>query len=260
MIVVKLLIVIIIIIVFFVVVSRQIENFTDKKNYINNNSIPIDYFKISSSLPYDIKAKNEQFLFYDYGNDELNEKFISIFDIKLEKQINLIEGIEWSNWTSVNDVNSNPLLSTYYNNTIVHFKNKLNDDCLKLPNTNDNFKVINQSLNRYKVNKKNSNIYLLDIDFLIYRTKKPLARHIKAIAVCNNNYTSFLLVKVIGVVNECALSDNLKSAVDSDNYAEFTPEREVVYDPNDYIYDFNDKRENTQIAFNLYNKLLKDLN
>lgn len=261
MIAIKLIIVIIVIIIFFVVVSKQVEKFSDIKSYVNTNKMPIDYFKINSSLPYDIKSKNENSLIYDYGNDELDEKFIVVFNIQLEKQINLIEGIEWSNWRTVTDLNYDTLLATYYNNTIVHFKNKLNEDCFKLPTTTTNFKILHQTLNRYKISKNNKNIYLLDIDFLIYREKKPLARHVKAIVVCNNNYTSFLMVKVIGVVNESALhNNNLISATDNDVYAEFMPEREIIYDPNDYIYDFNDKREKSQIAYNLYNKLLKDLN
>lgn len=259
MIVIKLLIVIIIIIGFFLVVTTQIENFTDTKKIVNDYSITPDYYKINSSLPYDITVKNENLLIYDFGNDELNSKFNVIFDIQLDKQINLIEGIEWNNWTSVDDINYLSLIGTYYNNTIVHFKNKMKEDCLKLPNNNEIFNVVKNTLNRYKIAKNNSNICMLDIDIVIYRNKKPLARHLKIIVVCNNNFTTFLLVKVIGVIKECdIIEDTIKGSV-IDNYSEFIPEREIIYNQDDYIYDFNEKRENSQISFNLYNKLLKDL-
>jgi len=257
--IIKLVIIIVIIVIFLIVVTKQIENFTDK-NYINTNINPPDYNKIYSSLPYDIKVKNENMVIYDYGNDELNDKFNIIFNINPSKQINLIEGINWSKWIDNNEINYLSLLGTYYNNTINNFKEKLKDNSLKLPNNNDNFNIINQTLNRYKIALNNKNIYLLDIDIIIYRNKKPLARHIKIISVCNNNYTTFLMIKIIGVINECSLNDDkLKSASENNSLAEFIPEREIVYDMNSYIYDIDDKIVNSQISYNLYNNLLKDL-
>jgi len=256
---VKILFIIFVIILFLFIITKQIENFTDK-NYINTNIIPPDYNKIYSSLPYDIIAKNENMKIYDYGNDELNQKFIDIFNINENNQINFIEGINWSDWNNINNITYLSLLSIYYNNTIKYFKDKLESECLKLSNNNDNFFIIDKSLNRYKKDLNNNNNYLLDIDVIIYRKNKPLARHIKILSVCTNNSTIFLMVKIIGVINEnCLYNNKLKSANENNNLAEYIPERKIIYDINSYIYDNDDKINNSEISLNIYNKLLKDL-
>ena len=265
--IIKVIIITIVIIIFFVVVKYQVkEHFTDNDtntNYRNTNSLPANYNQIYSTLPYDIVAKNDNMNIYDYGNDELDEKFIKIFDINLPKQINLIEGIEWSKWTNVDDINYFSNLHDYYNNTIQLFNDKLKHEDLKLPNDNndDYFKVIKHNLNKYKTATTNPNIILLDIDVLIYRIKKPLARHIKIISVNNGGYTSFLLVKIIGVVNENVIySNDLQSAEEINNcFSEFIPERIINYDLNSYVYDTDDKILHSEISNNLYNKILKDL-
>jgi hypothetical protein len=260
--IINIIIITIVIIIFIIVINYQVEHFTDKDtNYINPNSLPPDYNHIYSTLPYDIKAKNDSMNIYDYGNDELNEKFISIFDIDLPKQINIIEGIEWTKWMTVDEIKYFTNLYNYYNNAIQLFNNKLKHKDLKLPNDNNDFKIIKHNLVRYKTAITNSNINLLDIELLIYRIKKPLARHIKVIVVCNGDFTSFLLVKIIGVVNENILYNNkVISYNELDNcYNEFIPERIVDYDIKSYVYDTEDKILHSEISNNLYNKLLKDL-
>jgi len=260
--IINIIIITIVIIIFFIVINYQVEHFTNNDtNYINPNSLPANYNQIYSTLPYDIKAKNDGMNIYDYGNDELDEKFISIFDINLPKQINVIEGIEWSKWMIIDEINYFTNLHNYYNNIIQIFNDKLKHEDLKLPNDNNNFKIIKHNLMRYKTANNNNIINLLDVELLIYRIKKPLARHIKVIAVCNGNFTSFLLVKIIGVVNENILYGNeIKSFNEIDNcYNEFIPERIIDYDLNSYVYDTEDKILNSEISNNLYNKLLKDL-
>jgi len=259
--IVKIGIITIVIIFFLIIVNYQIEGFANKNenNYINTNVISPEYNKIYSTLPYDIVAKNDIMNIYDYGNDELDEKFKIIFNIDLAKQINIIEGIRWTKWINVDDIDNYSNLQNYYNNTINIFNEKMNHDELKLPNDKNNFKIIKQNLNKYKKSFDNSNIILLDIDVLIYRFKKPLARHIKIISICNGGFTSFLLVKIIGVVNETTIYTNIKSIDCVNNYSEFIPEKTIIYDDKDYLYDTNDKVLHSEISYNLYNKLLKDL-
>ena len=257
MMIAKLIIITLVIILFFIIIRKQIENFTDK-NYINTNEMPIDYYKIYSSLPYDIKAKNELSAIYDYDNDELNEKFNDVFDVNSPKLINLVEGIEWSKWFNIKDDNYDSYISSCYNNTINKFNKKISNEEFKLPNNINDFKIIDKTLNRYKRSKDNK--YLLDIDVIIYRINKPLARHIKILSVCSLNDTTFIMVKVIGVINEKTLyDDNIKSANENSNLSEFIPERIINYDITDYVYDMDDRIVNSQITNNLYNKLLKEM-
>ena len=257
MIIIKLLVIIITIIIFLIIITKQIENFTDK-NYLNTKIMPIDYYKIYSSLPYDIKVKNENMNIYDYDNDELDEKFNLVFDVNSPKLINLIEGIEWSVWYNIKNNNYDTYIDLCYNNTINQFKKNIIKEQFKLPNNNDEFKIIDKTLNRYK--KAPNNTYLLDIDIIIHRNKKPIARHIKIFSVCSANKTTFIMVKVIGVINEKTLyDDNLKPANENNNLVEFVPERKIIYDLNSYIYDTDDKIANSQVSYNLYNKLLKEI-
>jgi len=264
MIILKIIVIIIIIIAFFFVFKYQIENFTDK-NYINTNKYNTNFNKIYSCLPYDIKVKNNNLLIYDYDNDELNEKFSILFDLNnTEKQIKIIEGINWSHWNIPDDTSFFSSLGTYYSNTINQLEKVLLNPIFNLPNPinniDNNFKIINKTLNRYKKSIDNSNLYMLDIDIIIYRDNKPLARHIKIISISSPTQTSFLLIKVIGVINQDnIIKSNIIPASNYDNYSEFIPERIIVYDNNSFIYDMDDKRANSQVSFNLYNKLLKDL-
>lgn len=259
----KIIVIIIIIIAFFFVIRYQVEKFSNK-NYINDNRYNTKFNKIYSCLPYDIKVKNDNLLIYDYGNDELNEKFSVLFDLNnTDKQIKIIEGIKWTNWNNPDDLSYISPLGTYYSTIITIIEKAVKNDIFNLPNPKDNidndYKIIDKSLNKYKKGI-DKDYYMLDIDIIIHRDGKPLGRHIKIIGVCNPLKTEFLMVKVIGVINEDELIKNkINPATFDNNYVEFIPERVIVYDDNAFIYDMDDKRANSQVSYNLYNKLLKDL-
>ena len=74
----KLILMLFLIIIFYLILFKEIEKFSTK-NYINTNEIPENYNKIYSQLPYDIKIKNDISKYYDYGNDEMNDKFNQVF-------------------------------------------------------------------------------------------------------------------------------------------------------------------------------------
>ena len=255
----KLIIITILILSLFYLLHISLENFSNK-NYINTEIIPLEYNQIYSSVPYDIKLKNENSAFYDYGNDELNEKFAKIFDINNDKLIKYTEGVEWTNWILVNETNYSNKLDSYSNNIINEFNKKLDNPELKLKN-NPNFKLIKNKLNRFKTSLDDVDIMLLDIDIIIYRENRPLARHIKLIAVSNGIYVNFLFVKVIGVISECNLNQSLIPFDLNNNqlYSEFITDKYVVYDMNSFIYDTNDRLVNSSVQNQLYYKLLKDL-
>jgi hypothetical protein len=150
------------------------------------------------------------------------------------------------------------IISKYSKKIINEFENKLGSDLLKLKN-NSNYKIIKTNSNRFKYSLDNKKIYLLDIDIIIYRNNKPLAQHIKIIAISNSIYVKFLMVKVIGVIKQCDLSNKLESVNDIKNYSEFIPEKKIIYDMNSFIFDTNDKLVNSQLEYELYQKLLKEI-
>jgi hypothetical protein len=254
----KLILMLFLIIIFYIILVKQIESFSTK-NYTNTNEISLEYNKIYSQLPYDIKVKNENSSYYDYGNDELNEKFNRVFKLDYKKQISLIDGITWSKWSGENEIVHKQILEDYYNKILDVFKLGLKNKKFKLQNNDNNFEIVKNTLNRYKIDTNNYDNYLLDVDVLIYRKNKPLARHVKILAVCNNVYVNFLMVKIIGVITECQLYDNLKTNSDTSNFSEFIPEKKILYDMNSFIYDTNERLVHSEIEYNLYNKILKDL-
>jgi hypothetical protein len=250
----KLIIIIILIIGLFYFLYISLENFSNK-NFTNTNNIPIEYNQIYSSIPYNIKIKNENSLYYDYGYDELNEKFIKIFNINHKNLIKMIEGIDWTEWKNIND---EYIISKYLLRIMKEFGKKINNEILKIKN-NPDYNIIKYNVNRIKKSIKDDKIILLDIDIIIYRPNRPLAYHLKVLAISNNNYVNFLMVKVIGVIKECDLYNQLQSSNEINQYTEFIPERKIIYDMNSFIFDTDDKLVNSEIEYQLYQKLLKEL-
>jgi hypothetical protein len=245
----KFLIIILLLIIFYYIININIECFVGNKNYTNTNEYPS--FEIKSNLPYDIILKNYKNNYYDYGNDELESKFAELLKIDYNKIITKIEGNNWSNW--IND-NKYP----YYKQIIIYLKQLVQHNTFDLPNDKNKFNIIKHSLIRYKQKIDDKGILLLEIDILIYRENKPLARHMKFLIISNGIKHTIIMAKVIGVINEC----NLKGDYDTYNqkeYQEFNPQFKYKYDMNSFIYDTNDKLVHSEIEYNLYNKLLKEL-
>jgi hypothetical protein len=207
---------------------------------------------IKSKLPYDLVVVNNQNNLYDFGNDEIEGKLSELLNITNDKIIKNIDGIEWGNWIYDNN------MKLFYNNILIYLKNIFNHPIFKLPNDNNNLNIIKQSLIRYKKSTTDSGIFLLEIDVLIYRKNKPLARHIKFLVRSNGVKHIIVMAKVVGVLNECDLNDDIKS-YDKNNYKEFIPDVKYKYDMNSFIYDTNEKLVHSEIEYNLYNKILKEL-
>jgi len=253
--IIKLIIIIIIIAIFMLFVIKQIEGFSNK-NYDNTEIISPEYSNIYSYLPYDIKSKNKEGMIYDFGNDELNELLKKAFNIDYKKIISLSEGFTWSKSIDNTSNSSNKRLNNYYTNIINDFNDKIKSPIFIIENTE--YSIIKHFLHRYKIANENKNTYLLDLSIVIYRNKRPLAKHIKILCLCNEIFTNFLMVKVVGVIPECQLKKTTYDSFEPE-YTPCIPSEFINYDMNSFIYDTNDKLANTQVELNLYYKLLKDL-
>ena len=253
----KILIIILILLIFYYIININIETFATKQ-YKNTNEYSWERNNIKSSLPYDIIIKNNKNLYYDYGNDELDEKFNKIFYIDNEKIIKTIEGMQWSKWILASTSKNKKILDNYFNKFLMYFNTIITSEYFDLPNNNDKYDIKEYILRRYK-STNNGETLLLDIELLIYRKNKPLARHIKILVITNGIYNNVIMAKVIGVINECNLTKKYDTLDDKPNYQKFEPEFKYKYDMNSFIYDTNDKLVNSEIEYNLYNKLLKEL-
>ena len=67
------------------------------------------------------------------------------------------------------------------------------------------------------------------------------------------------MARVIGVINEYNLNKSYDTLNTDNNYEIFQPEYKYKYDMNSFIYDTNEKLVHSEIEYNLYNKLLKEL-
>jgi len=253
----KILIIILILLIFYYIININIETFATKQ-YKNTNEYSWERNNIKSSLPYDIIIKNNKNLYYDYGNDELDEKFNKIFYIDNEKIIKTIEGMQWSKWILASTSKNKKILDNYFNKFLMYFNTIITSEYFDLPNNDDKYDIKEYILRRYK-STNNGETLLLDIELLIYRKNKPLARHIKILVITNGIYNNVIMAKVIGVINECNLTKKYDTLDDKPNYQKFEPEFKYKYDMNSFIYDTNDKLVNSEIEYNLYNKLLKEL-
>jgi hypothetical protein len=204
--------------------------------------------------------KNNNDLYYDIGNDELDLKFKTAFDIDSNKIIKTIEGNDWTKWVNAKTSNNKKDLNDYFNNFLRYFKMMIKMPIFDLPNDNTNrFKIKDTVLLRYKSNKNNTKELLLEIDLVITRSNKPLSKHLKILTITDGNYNKIIMANVVGVINEFELSKTYGSIDDVKNYKEFIPQFTYKYDLNNYIIDTNDKLLHSEIEYNLYNKLLKEL-
>ena len=252
----KILIIILIILIFYYVININIETFATKQ-YTNINEYSWERNNIKSSLPYDIILKNNKNTYYDYGNDELDDKFNKIFNIDNDKIIKTIEGIEWGKWILASTSKNKYILDNYFNKFLIYFNMIITSEYFDLPNDDSKYIIKDQVLKRYR-STNDDNTLLLDIELLIYRNNKPLARHLKILVITNGIYNNVIMSKVIGVINECNLTKEYET-LDDNNYQKFEPEFKYKYDLNSFIYDTNEKLVHSAIEYNLYNKLLKEL-
>lgn len=118
----KIILILILIICMYIFLVYYLEKFS---NYTNTGTIPLEYNQIYSSIPYDIIVKNENSSYYDYGNDELNERFIKMFNINQLDLIKNVEGIEWTKWNNINDMNLSTTIYSYSKNIINDFRKKI---------------------------------------------------------------------------------------------------------------------------------------
>ena len=248
MIIFKIICILLIIILFYLIINKNIEKFINEDFSNNTNDL------ISSSMPYDIKCKDKKITYYDYSNNEFEEKIKILFNINnILDIIYYIEGNEWNQWTNP----TKELTKKYYNKIIDYINTNLKlTNIFDLPNDKSKIRIIKKNFIRYKKNKNNNNL-LLDIDIVFYRYKKPLGKHFKFFIIIDNNNIKFLYTKLSGVINEFSLnSDEIKSNNIYDNYHKLLTNNNINIKNNkdpDYVLD--DNEINTIIEKNIFNNL-----
>jgi hypothetical protein len=177
-----------------------------------------------------------------------------------ENLITIIEGNSWSEWS--NKINNKYKILNYYNKIYNFINDKINNSSLlDLPNNNSNKIIISKDkLISYKYNLHNTNYYMFNIEMVLYRTKKPLGKHVRFIVISNNNTINIVNSKIIGVLNEDnILSKDFTAFQKDEKYSDFINSEIKYYDFKSYKYDdniYDEKKVNEEINNILYQKLL----
>ena len=85
---IKIILIIVLLLLFYYVLTVNIEKFVST-NYTNTNEYSWERNNINSKLPYNIIMKNNNDVYYDIGNDELDEKLKTAFQIDSNKIIKI---------------------------------------------------------------------------------------------------------------------------------------------------------------------------
>lgn len=295
-IILKIVILILILCIFYVLTIKCIENFADQDNYYkayntrlnyrNTGENPWDRHFIYNSLPNDVIIKYDNAYYYEYGNDEYEQKLRKIFNNDCKKLIVAVEGTKWSNWINPRCVISSTdnscetkitkdLIIEYYNKIFTYISNKINDsDKLILPDdllTNKKVKIqiVHDILKRYRININQKEYMMFDIEMILYRENKQHGKHIKFYVVSNNIDINVIVVKILGLVSEEQIGMHPVLAIDSfddlnKDFGIFIPEgnnlKKIQKDPINYneIYEGTEKLTDSLLEEQLYNKLEKN--
>lgn len=292
---IKIVTIILVIFIFYVVVQNNLvtiirDDFVNYNNkmkykpantrimYYNTGELPWQRHKIQSSIPYDVKVKDEvnNAYYYEYDNKTYNEKLKEVFKSNCEELIIATEGTSWSRWLyakAVDDPKLSQLLVDYYNKIYAFVYTRLNESSeMKLPSADSpkTIQIVHDILLRYRYHNSEKSYYMFDIEMILYREGKLQGKHIKLVAVCNGKNINIILCRIIGVVSEDQIALHPYVAVDSMNDVDFDvfiPIQDIgpsmgaeTKNSTENTFLVQDSYLNSEVETVLYNKLLQEEN
>jgi hypothetical protein len=286
---IKIITIILVVIIFYVVMQNNLmvvvkDNFTDYNNqfkykpvntriqYTNSGDLPWNRHGINSSIPFDVKVKDEatNAYYYEYDNKIYNEKLKTVFRSNCEELIIATEGTRWSKWSNPKNIKQdeeiNKLL-TLYNKVFEFVKYTLNNSKeLELPSydTDMEIQIVHDILLNYRQNLDDKSYYMLNIDMILYREGKLQGKHVKFVVVTNGVKTNVILARIIGVVSEDNIALHPYTGVDTMNTLDFDifiPLKAVDSSANRNTENLlNDEYVASEIETIMYQKLLDEYN
>jgi len=286
--IIKIITIILIVIIFYIVVKNNIitsvveDNFIDYNNefkympantrimYENTGELPWNRHRISSSIPYDVKVKDEanKAYYYEFDNKTYNNKLKEVFQSNCEELIIASEGTSWSKWINPKTLNDEYTINKilrYYDKIFNFINTKLNQNSeMMLPGDNKSIQIVHDILLRYRYNIDNTSYFMFDIEMIFYREGKLQGKHVKIVAVTNGETVNVILITIIGVVSEDHIVLYPFTGLDSMNnvdFSAFVPTKNVTVDEDtknskENVFNINDKYLNSEIETVLYKKLL----
>jgi hypothetical protein len=241
--------------------------------YENTGEYPWNRHAINSSIPYDVNIKKEanNVYYYEFDNKTYNNKLKDLFKSNCEELIIAVEGSEWNKWENPKKLNKNSEKNKlkYYYDKIFDFVNKrLNTDIMNLPGEDKKQKIqiVHDIMLRYRTHKTYPTYYMFDIDMILYRVGKFQGKHIKLVAITNDEKINIILVKIVGVISEDNIVIYPYTSYDKLNTTEYQPfvpskygtiESETINSRKN-TFDINDNYMNSEIENIMYKKLLEE--
>lgn len=174
-------------------------------SYYNIGEYPWNRHTIISSIPYDIKSKEDapNAPYFEMDNETYNQKLKDVFQSSNEQLIVALEGSKWSNWINPRSIENKQVLDRLnkYYSTITGV---INEHLNRMPTdgVNKKIQVVHDLMRKYKYNKSNNDYYLFDIEMIFYREGKIQGKHIKCYAITNGKEVYIIVIKIIGVISE----------------------------------------------------------
>lgn len=279
---IKIITIILVVVIFYVVLQNNVvyvvkDNFTDYNNqfkykpvntriqYTNTGELPWNRHGISSSIPYDIKVKDEasNAYYYEYDNKTYDDRLKAAFKNNCEELIIATEGTRWSRWSNpknTKDEKEIAKLLKLYNKIFEYIQSVLNGSKeLELPSYDAKMEIqiVHDVLLNYRQNLDDKSYYMFNIDMILYREGKLQGKHVKFVAVSNGVKINIILARIIGVVSEDNIALHPYTGVDNMNKLDF----DIFVPSNTFeaVAETND-RLNDQIESIMYQKLLEEYN
>lgn len=289
---IKIITIILVVVIFYVVIQNNLvyivkDNFVNYNNqfkykpantrilYTNAGDLPWNRHSISSSIPFDIKVKDEaaNAYYYEYDNKTYNEKLKLAFKSNCEELIIATDGTRWSKWVNPKNIEDpeeiNKILD-YYNKIFAFIANTLNSKDLELPGNDERkeIQIVHDILLNCRYNLDDKAYYMFNIDMILYREAKLQGKHVKFVAVTNGVKINIILSRIIGVVSEDNIALHPYNGVDNMNKLDFDvfiPLKTGEVDSEtknsvDNKFNLKDEYVETEVEKLLYQKLLDDYN
>ena len=241
--------------------------------YENTGEYPWNRHSINSSIPYDVNIKKEagNVYYYEFDNNTYNNKLKEIFKSNCEELIIAVEGSVWNKWQNPKILNKNSekdKLKLYYDKIFDFVNKKLNTDIMDLPGEDKKQKIqiVHDILLRYRTHKTYPSYYMFDIDMILYRAGKFQGKHVKLVAITNNEKINIILVKIVGVISEDNIVIYPYTSYDKLNITEYQPfipskygtiESETINSSNN-TFNVRDTYMNSEIETIMYKRLLEE--
>ena len=194
---IKIVVIFVVLIIYTMTMKSCLENFTVQARntvaVLSNRSSSLKDRHPIYSLPIEQKIDNVDRYYYEYDNNTYLSiiKQVFIHDIMTNNEQDRInESMKKQEWKS--DIDAD--ITGRYNKVFQHINNKLNEH-------NPDIQIVHDVLNRYKKDIEND-IYILDIDMILYRENKLNGKHINFLVFYSYTDTKVLDISIKGIVGE----------------------------------------------------------